>query len=72
MDYQLPRNALQDLPPMVSAKHIEEYLGVSRATAQRLVERLPHVDIAMPGAKKRLMRVPRAELYKFLQQNFRG
>lgn len=72
MDYQLPRNVLQELPQMVGAKHIEAFLGISRASAQRLVERLPHVDISLPGAKKRLLRVPRHELYKFLQQNTRG
>lgn len=72
MDYQLPRNMLQDLPQMVSAKQIQELLNISLASAHRLVERLPHVDLAMPGAKKRMLRVPRTELYKFLQQNTRG
>ncbi|NLG57627.1 MAG: helix-turn-helix domain-containing protein [Clostridiales bacterium] len=69
MDYQLPRNMLADLPMMVSAKDIQQLLNCSRATAMRLIERLPKVDLSPPGAKKRLLRVHRAELYKFLNQN---
>lgn len=67
--YRLPNNALQGYPAMISAKNIQEYLGVSRATAQRLLERLPHVDVSAPGSKKRLIRVPRAVLLDYLQHS---
>lgn len=72
LQYRFPRNALQELPPMVSATDIKNFLSCSRSAALRLVERLPCIDIAAPGAKKRMLRVPRNELYKFLSQNVQG
>jgi hypothetical protein len=52
---------------MLSVPDLQRMFSISCPTATALMERLPHVNVAPPYAKKRLLRVERRHVDAFIR-----
>jgi hypothetical protein len=52
----------------LSVGDIRGILGIGYSTAYRLMQMLPHVDIAPPGSRYKTMRLEKKELERYLRQ----
>lgn len=52
----------------MSVSDLAAMLGIGYSTAYRLMQMLPHVNIAPPGSRYRTLRVSQREVDKYLRQ----
>lgn len=57
----------EDGDRMLSIPDLKEMFGISGPTATALMERLPHIDLAPEGSRKRLLRVSRKDVMRFIE-----
>ena len=67
---QVEIKVLEDKPigPMLSRKDIQKLLNVSMSTADRIMNALPHVDVAPPGGTYQLLRMHREVFDTFIKE----
>jgi len=56
---------------MYSIRDIQELLGVGYATAHRIMQEIPHIDLAAPGGQLRLLRCSENALRKYMEARTR-
>lgn len=58
----------ETIQPMLSRVEIQLILNISATAANRLVNALPHVDVAAPGTKYKYLRVRREVFDNWLKE----
>ena len=58
----------ETIQPMLSRVEIQLILNISASAADRLINALPHIDIAMPGKKFKYLRVRREVFDNWLKE----